>query len=171
MVFDTTAFFSVWYWLLTACFWSGMTHFTHGVPYDVLRRAARHGGEDAELCDRLSRRALMREAEGVHRSGPVGAALGGFLLAALAVWGLVGGSDLGLGLFLLAAPATLMIAVTLGEAVRAAPLLDRVTPEILLEAMFRRRQANRFGSLLAVAFAISVLAWRSWDRIALLAPY
>lgn len=167
MIFDDTAFFSVWYWLLTAVFWSLASHFTHGVPYDVLRRAQRHGGEDAEIADRLMRRMIQLIDEGAARWGLAGAALAGFLLAALAVAGGLGGSELATGLFLLLAPAAGIFALQLAEARRIAPHLHEIPHEDLLAGFLRRRFANQVGGMFAVFLAVALLTWMNRDHILL----
>jgi peptidoglycan/LPS O-acetylase OafA/YrhL len=170
MGFDDDAFFSIWYWLLTAVFWSTATHFTHGVPADLIRRAARLGGEDAEIFERLARRSAELQAEGLRRWGAAGAALGGFALAALAVAGFAGGRDWAAGLFLLAGPGAAMWALSLNEAARVAarPDLDRDT---LLEVWQRRRAANVIFGALSAGVAAMALALRERDRLGLMGAF
>lgn len=167
MTFDDTTFFSIWYWLLTAVFWSLASHFTHGVPYDVLRRAQRHGGEDAEIADRLMRRMIVLVDHGAARWGVWGAAAAGFLLAALAVAGTLGDSEAATGLFLLFAPAAAIFGIQLAEARRIAPHLHEIPYEDLLAGFLRRRTANQVGGMLAVFLAVGLLTWLNQDRILL----
>jgi hypothetical protein len=166
MPFEDETFFSVWYWALTAVFWAIATHFTHGVPADVTRRAARLGGEDAEIFDRLARRMLALQAAGLRRWGAPAAALAGFGLAALAVAGFLGGREWAAGLFLLLGPAAAMSALSLAEAARLAARPDLDTPA-LLTVWLRRRAANQLFGALAVAVAAIALALMNAGRIAL----
>ena len=170
MLLDTTTFLSIWYWLLMAVFWAMATHFTHGVPYDVLWRAARYGGEDADICDRLTRRMLARIEAGVRRWGLAGAAVGGFTLAVLSVLS-AAGSQVALGLLTILAPAVGMLALSVAEAVRLVRNAEPVSPEALRAILFRRRWANQFAGVLAVAASGAALVLTHRDSIALFQPF
>ena len=165
MAFDDHAFFSVWYWLLTAVFWSMATFFTHGVPWDLLRRALRHGGEEAEICDRYARACLIRIDAGVARWGAVSGALAGFVLAAMAVMGLVARSELALGLLMMLGPASLLFALQCAEARRLVPHLPQIDPQQLLELLLRRRASNRLWGMFAITLSVGLLGWLNLDRI------
>ena len=157
MQFDDTAFFSIWYWLLTAVFWSMGSYFTHGVPWDMLRRALREGGEEAEACDRYARVMILRIDAWLNAWGAAAGALAGFALAALAVMAFVARSELALGLLMLAAQGA--------EARRIAPRLHEIHVEPLLIALYRRRVANRMTGMAAVVVSVAVLGYLNLDRI------
>ncbi len=166
MQFDDTAFFSVWYWLLTAVFWSVGSYFSHGVPWDMLRRALIHGGEEADACDRYARVMILRTDAWMARWGVLAGAGVGFALAALAVMGFVARSELALGLLLLLAPAAGMLAVQGAEARRIAPRLHEIHIEPLLIALHRRRAANQLAGMASALVAVAVLGFLNMDRIA-----
>ncbi|MEY4982017.1 MAG: hypothetical protein RIR62_283, partial [Pseudomonadota bacterium] len=47
---DMRSFSNLWYWIGLSVLWSSASHWIIGVPYDMVRRAARHGGEaEADL--------------------------------------------------------------------------------------------------------------------------
>ncbi|MDF2234572.1 hypothetical protein P2H44_18585 [Albimonas sp. CAU 1670] len=165
MQFDDATFFSVWYWALTAVFWSMASYFTHGVPWDMLRRALREGGEDAYLCDAYARRMILRIDAFAHRWGAATGATVGFLLAMLATLGFLARSELALGLLMLAGPAALMVAAQAAEARRIAPRLHEIDVEPLLAALYRRRAANRLAGMAAVVVSVAVLGYLNVDRI------
>ncbi len=51
-VIDTRSFSSLWFWIVLVVFWSLSSHFVLGVPYDMVIRARRYGGEaDQDLYD------------------------------------------------------------------------------------------------------------------------
>ena len=51
---DMRSFSSLWYWVALAAFWSGCIHRVIGVPYDLVLRARRQGGDaEADLFDVL----------------------------------------------------------------------------------------------------------------------
>ncbi|MEM1315092.1 MAG: hypothetical protein AAGI51_11085 [Pseudomonadota bacterium] len=164
-MFDTTTFLSVWYWALLAVFWATATHFTHGVPFDVMRRAQRFGGEDLELFDRLARRLLDRIEEGVRRAAAWGIAGGAFVLAGLATAAVIGWAEWAQGLLAIAGPAAWMIFMSIREALSlredliAAASAPEGPPssERLLQVYFRRRWANQFIGTVSLALAASAM--------------
>lgn len=42
---DMRSFSNLWYWIGLSVLWSTASHWVIGVPYDMVRRAQRHGGE------------------------------------------------------------------------------------------------------------------------------
>lgn len=167
MIFEDETFFSPWYWASVALFWAMATHFSHGVPYDVMRRAERFGGEDAALCDRLARRMLQRIDEGVARWGVPGAAAAAFALGALLTAALGARWEPAWGLLGIALPAAVMLGLSLAEGVRLARADPPPAPDRLLALLFRRRWANQFVAGCGIAFAAALFVLLHQDRIAL----
>lgn len=44
-VIDMRSFSNLWYWIGLAVIWSTVSHWVVGVPYDMVLRARRHGGQ------------------------------------------------------------------------------------------------------------------------------
>ncbi len=44
-VIDMRSFSNIWYWIVLAVVWSTASHWVLGVPYDIIMRARRQGGE------------------------------------------------------------------------------------------------------------------------------
>lgn len=42
---DLRSFSNLWFWIMLAVFWSTASHFVLGVPFDMVTRAAKHGGQ------------------------------------------------------------------------------------------------------------------------------
>lgn len=42
---DMRSFSNLWYWIGLSVFWSSVSHWVLGVPYDMVRRAQRHGAD------------------------------------------------------------------------------------------------------------------------------
>lgn len=162
-MFDTTTFFSVWYWICVAIFWSLASHFTHGVPYDVVSRAQRLGGEDARIFDLLARRSLARIDLGLRRVGILGAALVGFVLAVVGVFAFVAGQELAQGVFAMMAPAAWLMALSFREA-QALHAAQPDLPTLLRRFVLRRRLNQTFG-IVAVFVTVFAFAWKHQDRI------
>ncbi len=164
-MFEQTTFFSLWYWLLTAVFWSMYSYFTFGVPFDMIRRAAVHGGEDAELCDRITRLSLKRIDRGVEKYGVVVAAALGFVFSALAVLAFVVGSEVAQGLFFMLAPAGVGGLFSLRHGRK---LLERnPAPEELRAAVMRQRRTNQFVGTIGIIICAVFFTVKYTDRIQL----
>ncbi len=51
-VINLRSFSSLWYWIALAVLWSSLSHWVLGVPYDLISRARRKGGEaEQDLVD------------------------------------------------------------------------------------------------------------------------
>lgn len=49
---DMRSFSNLWYWIVLACVWSMASHWVLGVPFDMVLRARRQGGQaEADLED------------------------------------------------------------------------------------------------------------------------
>ncbi len=66
---DMRSFSSVWYWIVLALFWSRMSQFTLGVPYDVIMRARRNAGQDLADMTTLAGVHVRRKLELTRRAG------------------------------------------------------------------------------------------------------
>lgn len=45
LLIDMRSFSSLWYWIALAVLWSSVSHWVLGVPFDLITRARRQGGE------------------------------------------------------------------------------------------------------------------------------
>lgn len=53
-VIDMRSFSSIWYWIVIAVLWSSMSHWVLGVPFDLISRARREGGDvEQDLIDNV----------------------------------------------------------------------------------------------------------------------
>ncbi len=52
---DMRSFSNLWYWIMLAVMWSSASHWVLGVPFDVISRARRHGGEAQDDLETLVR--------------------------------------------------------------------------------------------------------------------
>jgi hypothetical protein len=50
---DMRSFSNLWYWIALAVLWSTASHWVLGVPYDLVLRARRHGGQTAADLEAL----------------------------------------------------------------------------------------------------------------------
>lgn len=88
-VIDMRSFSNLWYWIALAVLWSSTSHWVLGVPFDMIQRARRHGGQaeaDLEAMVAINTRRFL----GISRTAaaPIFAVVS-FLLSGLfilAVW-------------------------------------------------------------------------------------
>lgn len=82
-VIDMRSFSNLWYWIALAVLWSTTSHWVLGVPFDLIQRARRQGGQaesDVEVLVAINVRRIL----GISRTaaGPI-FATAGFLLSTL----------------------------------------------------------------------------------------
>jgi len=157
---DMRSFSNLWYWIALAVVWSSTSHWVLGVPYDMIQRAARHGGEaEADLEDmvRINCNRLIYIA-GVSGLWLLGLVSG--LLTSLAILGFWYGVEFAQAVFLLVAPMTIVGAFSLATA-RA--IRDRgLNGEALRKRMLRHRVQTQFVGM--VAIFVTAL-WGMWQNM------
>ena len=63
---DLRSFSNLWYWIMLAVMWSSASHWVIGVPFDMVLRARRQGGDlqqDLEIVARVQAGRLIYIAE------------------------------------------------------------------------------------------------------------
>ncbi|WP_342075535.1 hypothetical protein [Yoonia sp. SS1-5] len=136
-VIDLRTFSNMWYWLAVAVTWSMVSHWILGVPFDMILRARRHGGQTAQDLDMMVainvRRLLdINDIAGIWIMG-----FATFILSTLAMIGFYYGFEFAQGLFFLAVPLTIvgMISVRASRDFAA----DQPTGDALVRALIRLR--------------------------------
>lgn len=115
---DTRSFSNLWYWIALAVTWSGASHWILGVPYDLVQRARRNGGEtERDVYDlvRVNVNRLLGIADG---AGQWLTGLATFALSTLAILGFGYGLEIAQAVLLLALPLSLVFALSLRTARR-----------------------------------------------------
>lgn len=112
-VIDFRSFSNLWYWIALAVLWSSASRYVLGVPYEMIQRARRHGGQheaDVEaLLDINIRRFL-----GVSRTAAMPLfAFTGFVLSALTMLAFWYDVEFAQAIFFLAAPMVIVGWLTL----------------------------------------------------------
>ncbi len=84
-VIDMRSFSNLWYWIALAVLWSTTSHWVLGVPYDLIQRARRNGGQteaDVEALVGINTRRIL----GISRvaATPIFAVLA-FLMSSLVI--------------------------------------------------------------------------------------
>ncbi|MDW3225658.1 MAG: component of SufBCD complex [Paracoccaceae bacterium] len=113
---DMRSFSNLWFWIALAVMWSSASHWVLGVPYDLVLRARRNGGQaerDLEDLVRINTNRLLNIA---NVSGLWLLALGCFLLTATCVLGFFYRVELAQALFLLGFPMSIIGVISLSTA-------------------------------------------------------
>lgn len=101
-------FLSFWYWALSALFWAVICNWTYGVPNELVGRAKRNGGEDAELFERFARRNIKLISRAIDRQAVFMGAFLSFILAVLATLAIRNGSEAAQGALFIVGPIIAM---------------------------------------------------------------
>lgn len=86
-VIDLRSFSNLWYWIALAVLWSTSSHWVLGVPYDMITRARRHGGQAQDDLEAIARINVNRI---LHIARVAGMWLIGFATFALTALGVTG---------------------------------------------------------------------------------
>jgi hypothetical protein len=113
---DMRSFSNLWYWIALATVWSSASHWVLGVPYDMVLRARRVGGQaEADLEDitrvNVNRLLYIGRVSGLWILAFLSFSLSGLLV--LAVWYQV---EFAQALVLLVFPMTIIAALSLSTA-------------------------------------------------------
>ena len=159
-VIDMRSFSNLWFWMAVAVVWSTASHYGLGVPYDLVLRARRNGGEasaDLETMVEINVRRLMhiQTMAGLWLVG-----FGAFMLTALALMGFVYDQEFAQAVLLIVAPMSLVGALTLATARRIAA--GRVDRADLVRTLTRHRFAVQ--GIGVVAIMITTM-WGMWQNL------
>ena len=115
-VIDLQSFSSLWYWMAVAVVWSSVSHYVLGVPYDMIQRARRNGGQAEQDLHDMVRICVNRLLHISHAAGMILLGFACFLLSSLCVMGFWYGAELAQAVFLIAFPLSLVGALSLSTA-------------------------------------------------------
>jgi len=115
---DLRSFSNLWYWIALAVLWSSASHWVMGVPFDMISRARRNGGQTAADVETLVRINVDRLLYISRTSGLWVIGLTCFLLAGLATLGFGYGIEFARAVLFLLAPMSLVAILTLRVAAR-----------------------------------------------------
>lgn len=113
---DMRSFSNLWYWIALAVVWSTASHWVLGVPYDMVHRARRVGGQAELDLEDLARINVNRILYIAGVSGIWLLAIACFVLSALAMLGFWYEVEFAQAVFLLGFPMSLVGALNLSTA-------------------------------------------------------
>lgn len=132
------SFSNLWYWIAVAVLWSSTAHYVLGVPFDLVQRAVRGGGQAEEDLRDMVRINVNRIVYIAGAAGTWLVALGSCLLTVLAMLGWSYGNEFCQALFLLLFPMSLVAILSTRTARRIAAQAPQGA------ALHRRLKRHRF---------------------------
>jgi len=105
---DMRSFSNLWYWMVLAVMWSMLSHYVLGVPFDMVVRARRRGGQAMSDVEDLARVQVNRRLYILQVAGLWLVAFTSAMLTVLAVLGFVYAIQFAQALFLLILPASIV---------------------------------------------------------------
>lgn len=143
-VIDLRSFSNLWYWIALAVLWSSASHWILGVPFDLIQRARRHGGQselDVEALVQINLRRIL----GIARTAAVPIfAFMSFAVTMLAVLAFWYGVEFAQAVFFLVAPMVAVGWLSVFSAVKIEGGEDR-GPALYRRLMIHRRLVQVTG--------------------------
>ncbi|MFS4583288.1 component of SufBCD complex [Phaeobacter sp. C3_T13_0] len=157
---DLRSFSNLWYWIALAVVWSSASHWVMGVPFDMVYRARRQGGQaqlDLEAIARVNVNRMMYITE-VSGHWVLGIAC--FVLAMLGMLGFYYDIEFAQGVFLLAFPMSFVGLINLNSARHI------YRDDLVGETLIRRLTLSRFFIQLVGMVSIFVTAlWGMYQNL------
>lgn len=162
---DLRSFSNLWYWIMLAVLWSTTSHWVLGVPYDMVGRARRlRGPAEDDLRDlvRINALRLVGVADG---AGHVLPGVVFFVLTVLLLLGFAYDVEFAQALVLMAAPLSLVLALSLSAARRALAVLGQ--PDDLFRVLRRHRMACQGIGIVSIFVTAMWGMWQNFNLGAL----
>lgn len=147
---DMRSFSNLWYWIVLAVLWSSASHWVLGVPFDMISRAKRHGGQAQEDLETMVRINTGRSLHIVRTAGSWLVAIWAFVLTMLVLLGFVYDIEFAQAVLFLYAPFSILMLLSL----RTSLMIE--AGEGTGEALHRRLLRHRVGTQILGMVAIFV---------------
>jgi hypothetical protein len=136
-VIDMRSFSNLWFWIVLAVLWSSTSHWVLGVPFDMVGRAQRQGGQAAKDLEDLVRINTNRLIFIVEESGLWVTAFLSAILTGVLILGFIYKVETAQAIFLLIFPMTIvgLLSVSSARKIQAG--------ENEGEALWRRMRIHR----------------------------
>ena len=148
------SFSNLWFWIALAVVWSTASHWILGVPFDMVSRARRNGGQAAEDLDALVRINVNRMLYIGTVSGLWLLGFVCFVMTGLVLLGFVYRVEFAQAVFLLGFPMTIIGALNLSTA--------RLIQERGLEGEALWRQLSRHRTIVQAIGMVSIFVTALW---------
>ncbi|WP_347309775.1 component of SufBCD complex [Defluviimonas sp. SAOS-178_SWC] len=154
---DLRSFSNLWYWIALAVTWSSASHWVLGIPYDMVLRARRRGGQaEADLED-MVRINISRLLYIEREAGVILLAMLAFALTSLALLGFLYKVEFCQAVFLIALPLSFVGMMSIATARKIEATGDRG------EALHRRLALHRVT--VQVIGMISIFVTAFWGML------
>lgn len=134
---DMRSFSNLWFWIVLAVMWSTTSHWVLGVPFDMVARARRHGGDAMADLEAIVRVNVNRFVYISRVSGLMLLGATFFMLTSLLLLGFVYEIEFAQAVFLLAFPMSIVGVLSLRMAHRLARVPEE--GEALCKSLSRHR--------------------------------
>lgn len=145
---DMRSFSNLWFWIVLAVVWSTASHWVLGVPYDMITRARRNGGQAETDLEDMTRINVNRLLYISRVSGVWLVGFTFFLLSGLLVMGFYYGVEFAQAVFLIALPMSWVAWLSVATAHRIAA--EGLTGEPLRKRLLRHRIYTQMIGTLAI---------------------
>lgn len=157
---DMRSFSNLWFWIVLAVIWSTASHWVMGVPYDMVLRAKRHGGQaEVDLEDmvriNINRLLYIGQVSGLWLAG-----FAFFFLTMLVLLGFVYGVEFAQAVFLLGFPLSLVGALSLSTARLIQS--EGASGELLFKRLHRHRV---FTQLIGMVSIFVTALWGMYQNV------
>ena len=142
------SFSNLWFWIALAVLWSTTSHWVLGVPYDLIQRAGRKGGQAMEDLHDLTRVNVNRILFIAGQSGTVLMVFVPFVVTVLGLLGFFYRVEFCQALFLMALPLSIVAALSWRTAYRIQT--HGFQDETLIKTLRRHRMAVQAVAMLAI---------------------
>ncbi|MFN3575608.1 MAG: component of SufBCD complex [Tabrizicola sp.] len=158
-VIDLRSFSNLWYWIMLAVLWSSVSHWSLGVPHDMVQRARREGGQALGDVEDLVRINVNRILSIMDSGAMVVVGLAAFWLTTLVVLGFYYGVEFAQALVLLLGPLSLVVWVSVRESRRIAA--GASTGEALLRRLTVHRRVLQVIGMISIAVTAFYGTWQN----------
>ncbi len=158
-VIDMRSFSNLWFWIALAVLWSSTSHWVLGVPYDLIQRARREGGQVQQDVEDLVRINANRLLGLVDKGGLVLVGLGCFWLSGLGVLAFYYQVEFAAAVFLLLAPMTVVVWASLRACRRI--MAGENTGEALHRRLLVHRRWTQSIGMVAIFITAMYGTWKN----------
>lgn len=158
-VIDLRSFLNLWYWIMLAVLWSSVSHWSLGVPHDMVLRARREGGQALGDVEDLARINVNRILQIMDSGALILVGLAAFWLSTLFVLGFVYDVEFAQALVLLLAPLSLVVWVSVRESRRIAAGAN--TGDDLLRRLTVHRRLLQVIGMISIAVTAFYGTWQN----------
>ena len=157
---DLRSFSNLWYWIALAVLWSTASHWVLGVPFDMVTRAKKQGGEAAQDLHDLVGINIRRLLFMAGMSGLWLIGISMFFFTTLVVLGWVYRVEFAQAVFLLMAPMALVFGLSLSTAQQIS------STDLEGEDLYRRLTQHRLVTQAIGMVSIFLTSlWGMWQNM------